>query len=136
MVSFVSNAPTWEGIGNHIYKIPTHDSPAAMKLTKLDETNWSSWRDQMKRAMRHYELRGYADGTLPCPDNLIDARNWEYNDNFAQMLIMTNIATTQNIHISQCETAAAMWTNLEAVHESKGNQAAMAIITKHLEPLC
>jgi transposase InsO family protein len=126
-------ATSWQGLGdnpedNHVYKIPTHDSPTALKLTKLDETNWSSWRDQMKRALRHYQLQSYADGTLPCPNTLFDARNWEHNDNFAQMIIMTNIEQNQSIHISQCDTAHAMWMNLEAVHESKGNQTAMAIM--------
>jgi hypothetical protein len=55
------------------------------------------------------------------PNTLFDARNWEHNDNFAQMIIMTNIEQNQSIHISQCDTAHAMWMNLEAVHESKGN---------------
>jgi hypothetical protein len=126
-------APSWQGLGdnpedNHVYKIPAHNSPTALKLTKLDETNWSSWCNQMKCVLRHYQLQSYADGTLPCPNTLFDARNWEHNDNFAQMIIMTYIEQNQSIHISQCNTAHVMWMNLEAVHESKGNQTAMAIM--------
>jgi gag-polypeptide of LTR copia-type len=122
-----SDTSSSNGSTQHIFKIPTKDSPTALKLTKLDETNWTSWRDQMKHAMRHYKLQSYLDGTVIRPDDdPIDAENWEDNDNYAQMLIMFNIDTKQNIHISQCKTANAMWANLAAVHESKDNQTAMA----------
>jgi hypothetical protein len=98
----MTDVAQWNGIfDHHIYKLSTCDSPTALKLTKLDETNWSSWCDQMKRALRHYELESYVDGSLECPDDPFDARNWAFNDNFAQMVIMTNIATSQSIHISQ-----------------------------------
>jgi hypothetical protein len=124
-----TNSPTWEGIETCIDKIDTRDSPTALKLTKLDETNWSSWRDQMKHAMVHYRLQPYLDGSLPCPvNNPVYIDNWQHNDNFAQMLIIFNIEAKQNIHISQCASANTMWNNLEAIHESKGNQTAMAIM--------
>jgi hypothetical protein len=113
----------------YVDKITTHDSPTALKITKLDESNWSSWRNQMRHAIRHDKLQSYLDGTLVCPDKgSISAENWNDNDNYTQMLIMFNIDTKQNIHISQCKTSNTMWANLAAVHKSKGNQTAMAIM--------
>jgi hypothetical protein len=113
----------------YVDKITTHDSPTALKITKLDKSNWSSWHDQMRHAICHYKLQSYLDGTLVRPNKgSISAENWDNNNNYAQMLIMFNIDTKQNIHISQCKTSNAMWANLAAVHESKGNQTAMAIM--------
>jgi hypothetical protein len=61
-------------------------------------------------------------GTTPCPDDPEGAKNWDYNDNYAQVLIVNNIASTEMVHIGQCKTAQAMWDSFEAVHNSKGHQ--------------
>ena len=82
----------------------------------------------MKRILRLCGVEGYAEGTIKRPDSAPDADNWDYNDNYAQILIVNNVAQTEMIHVGQSVTAHAVWSNLEAVHESKGHQTITAII--------
>ena len=52
------------------------------------------------------------------PDLALDpegARNWDFNDTYAKVLIANNITTTQMVHISQSHTSQESWSNLEAV---------------------
>ena len=58
----------------------------------------------------------------------MEARNWDWNDNYAQVIIMNNISQEETVHVGQCRTANLMWNSLEVVHESKGHQTIIAII--------
>ena len=62
------------------------------------------------------------------PEDTNGAKNWDFNDNYVQVMIINNISSTEMVHISQCTTAKAMWDNLEAVHELKGNQTIVSVI--------
>jgi hypothetical protein len=102
---------------------------ALTKLTEpLTEDNWMAWRERMKRTLRLCGVEGYARGSIEKPIEPISAENWEFNDNYAQVVIINNITSTEMVHTSQCITAKAMWDNLEAVHESKGHQTIVSII--------
>jgi len=56
----------------------------------------------------------------------IGAKNWDFNDLYAAMLIYENISTAQKIHVGQDNTAYEVWRNLEAIHEITSH---MTIIT-------
>ena len=71
------------------------------------------------------------EGTVACPNKETDPEDfaaWEFNDSYAQCLISNNITANQMINVTHLHTAREMWTSLEAVHESKGHQYAIALM--------
>jgi hypothetical protein len=53
---------------------------------------------------------------------------WDYNDNYAQHIILINVADSEMIYVGRCETAHAVWEGLVAVHETTAHQTVIAII--------
>ena len=104
--------------GSHITKL----------LEPLMESNWMAWHECMKRVLRLCGIEEYVEGKIIRPNNAESTDNWWYNDNYAQVVIMNNITSTEIIHVGQCSTSQAMWDSLEAVHESKGHQTIVSII--------
>ena len=78
-------------------------------------------------------MEGYANGTIKCPNNANaeQVSNWDYNDNYAQFVIVNNVVLSKMVHIGLCATAHKIWLNLEAMHKSKGHQMAI-MITQNL----
>ena len=112
-----------------IARVSTKESAAVTKLSEpLNEENWSVWRERMRRVLQLCEVEEYVDGHVPRPGDALEARNWDWNDNYAQVIIMNNISQNEMVHVGQCKTANSMWNSLEAVHESKGHQTIIAII--------
>jgi hypothetical protein len=105
-------------------------APSITKLTKpLSKNNWIAWHEHIKCVLRYCHVKEYVEGTIYHPEDDEDsAENWDYNDNYAQMMIVNNITSTEMVHIGQCKNAKAMWDSLEAVHESKGHQTTVSII--------
>ena len=111
-----------------ITKLPARDGASVLKLAEpLDKMNWSVWKERIKRAFCLCGVEGYANRTIKRPEDAEQVSNWDYNDNYAQFVIVNNIALSEMVHIGQCLTAHDIWLNLEAVHESKGHQMAIAI---------
>jgi hypothetical protein len=78
----------------------------------------------MKHVLQYYCVKEYITGTIYHPgedEDVDDAKNWDYNNNYAQMMIVNNIASTEMVHIGQCENVKAMWDSLKGVHKSKGH---------------
>ena len=109
-----------------ITRVSATESPTLSE--PLSEENWTAWRERMRRVLRLCGIEEYADGKIPRPEDAQQARNWDFNDNYAQVIIVNNITSPEMVHVEQCKTARAMWTSLEVVHKSKGHQMAMAII--------
>jgi hypothetical protein len=105
-------------------------APSITKLTKpLSKNNWIAWREHMKHMLCYFRIEEYVVGTIYHPEDDVDsAKNWDYNDNYTQMIIVNNIASMEMVHIGQCENAKAMWDSLEAVHKSKGHQTIVSVI--------
>ena len=109
--------------------VQAREGSAITKLSEpLDETNWKGWQQRMKRVLRLCGILAYAEGKVPIPGDTKSAKNWEFNDNYAQVMIINNITSAETVHVSQCLTAKAMWDSLEAVHETKGHQTIVSII--------
>src|SRR6202453_3692744 len=109
--------------------IPARENSNTMKMSDpLNENNWTIWRERMKLALRICGLEGYIYGTTKRPENLVQAKAWDYNDTRAQFIIINNVTYSQMVHIGQCTNAMNMWANLEAVHETKSHQTAIAVI--------
>ena len=76
-------------------------------------------------------VQDYVTRNVRHPDLALDpegARNWDFNDTYAKVLIANNITTTQMVHISQSHTSQESWSNLEAVHDAKSHQTTIGII--------
>src|ERR1700760_1180152 len=112
-----------------ITKVSTsHGTAVTRVLEPLDDNNWNTWRGRIKRVFRVCGVEAYIDGTIARPDSGENLEAWEHNDNYAQLLIINNVATSQMVHVGQNTTANAIWLSLEVVHESKGHQTIIAII--------
>jgi hypothetical protein len=73
-------------------------------------------------------VAGYANGTIARPTDDDQAEIWDYNDNYAQHIILINVADSEMIYVGRCETAHAIWEGLVAVHETTAHQTVIAII--------
>ena len=112
-----------------INKISTRENPAVDRVPEpLDEHNWIVWRERMLPMLRLCGVAKYIAGTIPRPKDPEQAQNWDFNDDYAKVLIQNNITQPQMIHTSQCTTASAKWASLEAMHEPKGHQTTMAVL--------
>jgi len=112
-----------------VTKVKAREGSAITKLSEpLKEDNWMAWRERMKRILRLCCVEEYVEGIIECPTDAEGVKNWKYNDNYAQVVIINNITSTEMVHINRSRTAKSMWDNLEAVHESKGHQTIVSII--------
>ena len=82
----------------------------------------------MKRALHLCGIEDYAYGKIKCPDDPIQAYNWDYNDNYVQFVIINNITSTEMLNVGKCPMAYAIWQSLKAMHETKGHQTIIGII--------
>jgi hypothetical protein len=91
----------------------------------LEKDNWQSWRNDISLTFRVCGLNGYVNGTLKCPNSTTDpvnVSNWKYNDLYTQKVIRDCLSAGQKYHTSNCDTAKEMWVNLQAIHQSYGDQ--------------
>jgi hypothetical protein len=67
------------------------------------------------------KVAGYIYGNIKRPDPRLDpvsAKNWDFNDNYAAMLIYKNVSSSQKVHVGQDSASAfQMWSNLKAIFE-------------------
>jgi transposase InsO family protein len=112
-----------------IRKVKAREGSSITKLPELlNESNWMTWRERMKRVLRLCSIEPYVAGKVKVPIDAKGAENWEFNDIYAQTIIVNNISSTEIVHVSQCDSAKAIWDSLEAVHESKGHQTIVSVI--------
>ena len=119
-----------------IERLQAREISAISKLTEpLNESNWTVWKERMKRVLLLCRVDKYATGSIPRPTEVEAGETWDYNDNYAQVIIVSNISSTEMVHVSQCNTASAMWKSLIAVHEAKGHQTMIAVIQNLLHTI-
>ena len=94
------------------------------RTKELNDTNWNVWKGSMKRIFGLCDLSEYVLGNVVRPDPAHDpvgAKNWDFNDSYAAMLICENISVGQKIYAGQDNKSYEVWRNLEAIHEVTGN---------------
>ena len=98
-------------------------------LEPLDDTNWVVWRERIRRLFLLSGAEPYVYGTLKRPDSATSPNLaiWIKNDVYAQILITNNITMGQMVHVTRLNTAHEIWRSLEAIHETKDYQVAIAI---------
>jgi hypothetical protein len=119
-----------------IEKLQAQEILTIAKLNKqLNDTNWTVWKERMGCVFRLCRVEKYAVGTIPKPADTASAEIWEYNNNYTQVIITSNITSTQMIHVSQYNMSGNMWKSLIAVHEAKGHQTMIAVIQNLLHTI-
>ena len=74
-----------------------------------------------------HKLEEYLYSNIKCPDDPIQAENWNHNDRFMCSIIINNVKVAQATHITHCKTSHQMWKNLEDIHESKGHTTVISL---------
>ncbi len=114
-----------------ITKLPREGSNITKIRDPLDETNWVVWRERIRRIFALCGVAPYVFGTIPRPDpGTADPETvaaWDNNDVYAQILITNAISKDQMVHVSRLNTAYDIWRSLEAIHETRDYQVAIAI---------
>src|SRR5216684_4017773 len=109
-----------------VQRICTQDHAAHIQLTDhLDDDNWGTWRADIMLTFSLCEIEEYIFGQITCPNKDVDeisAKNWKMNNSFGMRIIRTNLSCTQKIHVADASTSHDMWSNLEAIHQSRGMQ--------------
>ncbi|KZC14392.1 hypothetical protein WN55_06998 [Dufourea novaeangliae] len=86
-------------------------------IEKLHETNYESWKLQMKSVLICNELWAYVNGKItPTPENL-DV--WNNKDEKALASTLLSVSKNQLLHIKKAETSAVAWGLLQDTNESK-----------------
>ena len=78
----------------------------------------------MKHIFSLCDLSEYVLGNVIHPDPAHDpvgAKNWDFNDSYAAMLICENISALQKVYAGQDNKSYEVWRNLEAIHKVTGN---------------
>jgi hypothetical protein len=74
---------------------------------QLDDSNWVTWRERIRRIFALCGVNPYVYGELPRPDPEVNpdvADIWDMNDMYAQILITNNISKDQMVHVSHLNT--------------------------------
>jgi len=124
---------------------PTPPLPPDLEITKIDlinpnitrlqeplnDVNWVLWCERMRCIFVLCQVDPYVYGTLKKPKPTTSNSNtiavWNANDVYAQILITNNITQSQLVHVSRFNTSHEIWKSLEAIHETKDYQVAVAI---------
>jgi hypothetical protein len=76
-----------------IIKAQAKESSSIVKLPNpLDKTNWTIWHKHMKCALCLCGIEVYTEGKIQRPQSGKDAENWDFNNNYTQVLIINNIS--------------------------------------------
>jgi len=87
-------------------------------IEKLSDSNYESWKIQMRSVLIVNDLWSYANGDV-VPMSETEAE-WKVRDGKALALILLSTSENQVNHIKRAVTAAEAWSGLEKIHESKG----------------
>ena len=118
------------GLSNpQIDKIQIKDVPAVDRvLEPLTDDNWAVWHERIMPVFRICGVADYVEGKVPRPADASQAKNWDYNDDYAKVIIQNNVSSSQIIYTSQCNTAADKWASLVATYAPRGHQTAMVVM--------
>lgn len=99
-----------------------------VSFTKLNTTNYVSWKYRMKTLLEREEVWDVVD--LAKPDQV--DQQWVKDDRKARTTISLFVEDSQLRFVKKAETAREMWRNLQIYHEKAtiGNQAML------LQQLC
>lgn len=94
---------------------------AAQAPIKLTTSNYMSWKIQFTTLLVGYDILGYIDWSLPCPQPIIKENGkdqinpayslWIRQDRLILSAIIASLTESMVPFIRWCETAKSAWTN-------------------------
>lgn len=100
------------------------------QIHRFNGQNYQLWRRQMEIYMTENKLRKYILGVEKRTE--ANGIQWDEKDAEAQAFIMRGIELEQLKYLTECTTAAEMWSKLKAVHAEKSEQSAQVLLEKFM----
>ena len=111
-----------------IIKVDTRVGAVITKLSEpLGNNNWTAWKTRIVSALKVCCVMEYVQGKTNTEISAEDLEAWNFNDSFAQTIILNNISDNQLVHAQSTKSAKEMWDNLALVHNAKGHYVAISI---------
>lgn len=117
-------------------QVPVLPRPAKMadsrvyQIHRFNGQNYQLWRRQMEIYMTENKLKPYILDIIPRP--AANTQAWDDQDAAAQALIMRGLELDQLKHLTDCTTAAQMWSRLRIVHSERSKQSAQVLLEKFI----
>lgn len=92
----------------------------AAGIERLTDSNFETWKVQIKSVLVFNDLWGYVSGVIPKPTEAEKIAEWAVKDAKALALITLSVKENQISYIRKAETSKAAWESLQKVHESQG----------------
>lgn len=107
----------------------TDNKSEALRIEKLSDRNYQTWKTEMKCFLRGKGLLDYALEKIELDDQATAAEKKTYriNDDKAMAAIGLSLEIDQQIHIEDCKSAAEVWRTLEQIHEPKSRVRIMQL---------
>ena len=121
----VHSAHSAIGLGNVIFSERNIANSTWLKdlILDLSKTNWIEWSHHLILLVPELYVKGYLDGTLPCPDiaTFPAAHHiWVGNDQSLQAFILEQVSPKKFNIASAFDTAHATYDGLRTQHEKLG----------------
>lgn len=100
------------------------------QIHRFNGQNYQLWRRQMEIYMNENKLKPYILGT--CSRTAANSQIWDDQVAAAQAFIMRGLELEQLKHLSDCTTAAQMWSKLKIVHSERSEQSAQILLEKFI----
>ncbi|KAH8339647.1 hypothetical protein KR067_006441, partial [Drosophila pandora] len=92
---------------------------ALYQIDKLEETNYDTWKIQMRSVLVHSGLWSVTSGELT-ETNVPEGQQFAALDSKALATITLSVKSSQLTYIKNCLTAVEAWTKLKEVHQPSG----------------
>lgn len=93
-------------------------SNSAYNIEKLSDSNYESWKFQMRSVLIVNDLWSYVSGETTFTEQ--NEAEWKVKDAKALAMIMLSVSKNQLAHIKRARISKEAWMELQKVHESKG----------------
>ncbi|KAF8380637.1 hypothetical protein HHK36_028126 [Tetracentron sinense] len=103
---------------------------------KLDRHNYLLWRTQFIPLLKGYDLKGYVDGTIPCPPRILSAVDttinpaylaWQKQDQVLLGWLLSSLSETVLAQVVGLTSTRAVWQTLEKHYASRSRARIMQI---------
>lgn len=102
----------------------------AYHIHKFNGTNYQLWKMQMEIFMAENELDGYILGRISRTEE--NHAVWDKKNIQAKAFLMRGLELDQLKYMSDCTTAAEMWSRLRTVHAEKSDQSAQILLDRFI----
>ena len=99
-------------------------------IQKFNGENFQLWKMQMEIFMAENELEGYILGTTVRTEQ--NRLTWDKKNIQARAFLMRGFELEQLKYLTNCQTAAQMWSRLLTVHAEKSDQSAQVLLDRFI----